>query len=96
MDNLSTVIIACGSHSSVLDYINPLKYMSQDQYILIWQHLFATILSGFWARLLASASLFLAFFIGVYRQRVVAGIVLYFTAVLIAYGGTLLKFLLGF
>ena len=38
---------------------------------------------------------FLAFFLGVYRQRIVAGVLLFFLSVAIAYGGCMLKFVLG-
>lgn len=83
--------ILSSSNTSIVDYLNPLRYMSHEQYILIWRHLFDTILHGFWAKLLASGSLFLAFFFGVYRQRVVMGITLYFVSILIAYGGFIIK-----
>lgn len=86
---INTVGIA--EHSSVLDYLNPLRYVSQDQYILLWSHLFSTILQGFWAKLIASCALFLAFFFGVYRQRLVMGIVFYCIAIGIAYGGFIIQ-----
>jgi hypothetical protein len=90
---LTVLIEAAGSStgSNILDYINPLKYMSHEQYILIWGHLFNTVLQGFWAKLIASSSLFLAFFLGVYRQKLVMGVVLYALAVAIAYGGFIVK-----
>jgi len=81
--------------TSMLDYLNPLRYISHDQYMILMKNLFNTILQGFWSKLLASASLFLAFFFGVYRQRIGAGISLYFLAIVIAYGGGLVKVLFG-
>ena len=78
-----------------IDYLNPLTYMSHTQYLSLWRVLFETVLQGFWAKLFASSALFLAFFIGVYRQRIVAGILLFFVAVTIAYGGCFLRFVLG-
>jgi hypothetical protein len=42
-----------------------------------------------------ASALFLAFFIGVNRQDIVAGILLYFVSIAIAYGGFILKFVLS-
>ncbi len=81
--------------SHFIDYLNPLTYMSHSQYMSLWRVVFEAVLQGFWARLFASSALFLAFFIGVYRQRIVAGVLLFFVAVAIAYGGSILKFVLG-
>jgi len=72
-----------------IDYLNPLTYMS------LWRTLFEAMLQGFWAKLFASSALFLAFFIGVYRQRIVAGVLLFFLSVAIAYGGCIFKFVMG-
>jgi hypothetical protein len=82
-----------GAH--FIDYLNPLAYMSHAQYMSLWRTLFQAVLQGFWAKFFASFALFLAFFIGVYRQRIVAGILLFFLSVAIAYGGCMLKFVLG-
>jgi hypothetical protein len=78
-----------------IDYLDPLTYMSHAQYMSLWRVLFETMLQGFWAKFFASFALFLAFFIGVYRQRIVAGVLLFFFSVAIAYGGCMLKFVLG-
>ncbi|OPY65133.1 MAG: hypothetical protein A4E63_03111 [Syntrophorhabdus sp. PtaU1.Bin050] len=78
-----------------IDYLNPLTYMSHAQYMSLWRALFEALLQGFWAKLFASSALFLAFFIGVYRQRIVAGVLLFFVSIAIAYGGCILKFVLG-
>ena len=78
-----------------IDYLNPLTYMSHAQYMSLWRLLFGALLQGFWAKLFASSALFLAFFIGVYRQRIVAGVLLFFVSIAIAYGGCILKFVLG-
>ncbi|MGD0232814.1 MAG: hypothetical protein ABSC19_21095 [Syntrophorhabdales bacterium] len=69
--------------------------MSHTQYMSLWRVLFQAVLQGFWAKFLASFALFLAFFLGVYRQRIVAGVLLFFLSVAIAYGGCMLKFVLG-
>ena len=89
-----------GDHSVMtaahfIDYLNPLTYMSHAQYMSLWRALFQAVLQGFWAKFFASFALFLAFFIGVYRQRIVAGVLLFFLSVAIAYGGCILKFVLG-
>ncbi len=78
-----------------IDYLNPLTYMSHAQYMSLWRLLFEAILQEFWAKLFASSALFLAFFMGVYRQRVVAGVLLFTVAIAIADGGCVLKFVLG-
>ena len=78
-----------------IDYLNPLTYMSHAQYMSFWRALFEAVLQGFWAKLFASSALFLAFFLGVYRQRVVVGVLLFFVSVMIAYGGCVLKLVLG-
>ena len=89
-----------GDHSVMtaahfIDYLNPLTYMSHAQYMSLWRVLFQAVLQGFWAKFFASFALFLAFFFGVYRQRIVAGVLLFFLSVAIAYGGCILKFVLG-
>ncbi len=78
-----------------IDFINPLTYMSHSQYMAVWRTLFETVLEGFWAKLFASSALFLAFFVGVYRQRIVAGVFLFFVSIAIAYGGCILRFVLS-
>ena len=56
-----------------IDYLNPLTYMSHAQYMSLWRVIFQAVLQGFWAKFFASFALFLAFFLGVSRQRIVAG-----------------------
>lgn len=80
---------------SLIDYLNPLTYVSAEKYTTIWQHLFATVLEGFWARFLASLALLLSFFVGVYRQQIVPGVVFFILAVAIAYGSCITKLILG-
>ncbi len=72
-----------------LDYFNPLKYVSQEQYVSIWQALFMGMLHGFWARLLAWSCLVFAFVFGVIRQNVGFAVVLLATAVVVTYCGGL-------
>lgn len=81
--------------ANFIDYLNPLTYLSNAQYMSLWRVLFQAVLQGFWAKFFASFALFLAFFLGVYRQRIVAGVLLFFLSVAVAYGGSMLKFVLG-
>lgn len=94
MNELNTLLdtIQC---TNVLEYLNPLRYVSHDQYIFFMKNLFNTLLHGFWSKLFATSSLFLAFFFGVYRQRIATGVSLYFLAIFIAYGGGIVKLLFG-
>lgn len=80
---------------SLIDYLNPLTYMSAEKYTLIWQHVFATVLEGFWARFLASFALILSFFVGVYRQQIVLGVVFFVVAVAVAYGSCVTRLIFG-
>lgn len=73
------------------DNLNPLHYFSNKEYVNIWQILFATFLQGFWSRVFAVITLSLAFWVGVYRQRFVIGILLFTTSVFITYLGGLFQ-----
>ena len=75
-----------------LDYINPLQYFTMDEYTSIWTNMFATILSGFWARCFAWTCLVLALYFIIRRQRYTAGATFMVIAALLAYGGALFKF----
>ncbi len=74
-----------------LELLNPLKYFSQAEYISFWQHLFATLLSGFWARLIAALCLIFSFWFGVYRRRLGLSVLFFILTVLISYLGGLLR-----
>ena len=50
-------------------FMNPLNYMSGEQYESFWQTMFSTFLQGFWARLLAWTTLALALFFLIYLKR---------------------------
>lgn len=71
--------------------LNPLNHLSSGDYVSIWQILFATFLQGFWSRVFAVAALSLAFWLGVYRQRFVLGVLLFSTSVIITYFGGMIK-----
>lgn len=74
-----------------LEFFNPLKHFSQAEYISFWQFLFATLLSGFWARFIASLSILFSFWFGVYRRRPGLGALFFGLAVFISYLGGLMK-----
>lgn len=77
--------------NELLNYINPLKYFTAEQYSSLWQNLFVTVLSGFWARMLVLLFLGLAIWFGIRREQIASGIVYFIMAVFIAYGGGILK-----
>ena len=81
-----------GDQSAFIDNLDPTKHVSQEKYLEFWQVLFSTVLQGVWAKVLASAALFLAFWFGVRKQQFMMGIVFFFISILFAYGGTILKF----
>jgi ABC-type Fe3+ transport system permease subunit len=77
---------------NVLEYLNPQHYVTSERYVHMWQGLIATLLLGFWARFLAAACIFLAFYFMVRRQRYQAGVWFIVLASILIYGGTVLKF----
>lgn len=76
----------------LLNYINPLKYFTADQYSLFWQNLFVTVLSGFWARMLVLLFLGLAVWFGIRKEQIASGLAYFITAIFIAYGAGILRF----
>ena len=77
---------------SWMDYLNPLSWMSPQQYLGFWQMLFSTLFLGLWSRLLAMSLLILAFWFGVRRRSFIMGFWCFAAATLLAYGGALLGF----
>lgn len=76
-----------------LEFMNPLRYFSHEEYQTFWRALFATVLQGFWARLFAASFLFLAFWFGVRKQRFQLGLACFVVAIAITYGAAVLRFL---
>lgn len=72
--------------SPLIEKLNPLHYMTPEQFTSLLQKFFATIFHGFWARVFFFSALFIAFYAAV-RQRnpslAVIGIVI---AAITAYG----------
>ena len=62
-------------------------------YTSLWQHLFSTLLQGFWGRLLALSFLLLSFWFGVRRRNFAAAAAFFVLALLVTYGAPLLKLL---
>ncbi|MBN2569812.1 MAG: hypothetical protein JXB42_10330 [Deltaproteobacteria bacterium] len=77
--------------NELLNYINPLKYFTGDQYSLFWQNLFTTVLSGFWARMLVLLFLGLAVWFGIRREQIASGMAYFIMAIFIAYGAGILR-----
>jgi len=75
----------------IIDTINPLTYYTPEQYSAFWQTLFATVLSGFWAKVLVIFFVVLGLWVVIKRDRIMAGLVIFLIAVFIAYGSSLLR-----
>ncbi|MDD3293692.1 MAG: hypothetical protein PHG20_03295 [Geobacteraceae bacterium] len=73
--------------------MNPLRYISGEQYTQLWKKLFATILQGFWGRLLAFTLLFLSFWFGVRRRNFAAAAAFFALALLATFAAPLLRLL---
>jgi hypothetical protein len=73
--------------------MNPLRYISGAQYTLVWKTLFATILQGFWGRLLAFTLLFLSFWFGVRRRNFATATAFFALALLVTFAAPLLRLL---
>jgi len=48
--------------------LDPVSHINGDHYVAWWQHAFATMLQGFWARFFAMAFLCLACYFGIRRR----------------------------
>jgi len=74
-----------------LDYLNPLKSFSEEEYMAFWRMLFANVLHGFLARAIASTALILSFWFGIKRRQLPAALMCYAFALVIAYGAAILE-----
>ena len=77
--------------TNFIEYFNPLKYFTYEQYISFWKMLFQTVLNGFWARALSATSLFLAFWFMARRQNIPMFIFFISMAFITAYLGGILN-----
>jgi len=78
---------------SWLRRINPLSYLSFEEYSASWRFLFSTLLQGFLGRLLAFSFLILSFWFGVRRRNFAVAFSFFILALLFTYGAPLLKML---
>jgi hypothetical protein len=76
-----------------LDLINPLAHMAPGEYLGFWQHLFATLLVGFWGRVCAGLLLILSFWLGVRRRNFILGFWTFLGAGILAYGAAAFRFI---
>lgn len=77
--------------TTYFDYFNPFKYVPADQYVSFWRALFATIFEGVFARIFAVSFLVLAFWTGVYRQRIGSGATFFVLSLVVTYFGGVLR-----
>ncbi len=78
---------------SFLDAINPMSYMSHEQYNSFWYMMFSTLLQGFWARLLACVTLALALFFLIYLKRPGLSVVFVLISTIATYFGGVFGFI---
>lgn len=55
-------------NNAAIEKLNPLHYVTADEYAAFCQKLFSTVFHGFWARFVFFSLLVVAFYVGV-RQR---------------------------
>lgn len=77
----------------LLQRMNPIRYITGPNYASLWKSLFATVLQGFWGRLLACSLLFLSFWFGVRRRNFAMASLFFGLALLATFGAPLLKLL---
>ena len=70
-------------------YLNPLRYFTEQQYASFWSRMFETVLSGFWAKAISVCLFALAFYFMVRRQNVQVFVILFLLALAAAYAGGL-------
>ena len=78
---------------SFLDVINPMSYMSHEQYNSFWYMMFSTLLQGFLARLLACVTLALALFFLIYLKRPGLSVVFVLISTIATYFGGVFGFI---
>ncbi len=76
-----------------LERLNPLSHVSGANYADHWKALFATVLQGFWGRLLASTLLILSFWFGVRRRNFAMASLFFVLAVMATFASPILRFL---
>jgi len=76
----------------VVNFFNPLHYVSSEKYAEFWGYLFHTIFCGFWARLFAVVFLVMGLWLAVRRQRLGPAVLFYLLSFIITYGGGIYRF----
>ena len=74
-------------------WIDPMSHMTHAEYLSFWSRMFATLLSGFWSRLICACLMFLSFWFGVRRRNFYAGAMMLLLATIVAYGAGVFHFL---
>jgi len=77
---------------SLVNFFNPLQYVSSEKYAEFWNYLFHTVFYGFWARLFAVVFLIIGLWLAVRRQRLGPAAVFYLLSFIITYGGGIYRF----
>jgi len=77
----------------LLQRMNPVRYITGESYADHWRHAFATVLQGFWGRLLACSFLFLSFWFGVRRRNFAMAALFFALALLVTFASPLLGLL---
>lgn len=77
----------------VLKFLNPLTYMSREEYAEFWIRVFQTIFYGFWGKLFACCLFTLGLWFAIRKQRLRTAAIFYFLAFTLAYGGGIYRFL---
>lgn len=78
----------------LINFFNPLRYMSREEYADFWLRLFQTVFCGFWGKLLALSLFIIGLWFAIRRQRLRTAVIFYLLSFVLAYGGGVYKFLL--
>ena len=78
---------------SVIEWLNPLHYWTQEHYAAFMHKTFTMFFHGFWARLFFFIFIFLAFWTGVRSRNPTLAAVCLFLSAVIAYSGGLVDWL---
>ncbi len=87
------VLQVMASNADLLQKMNPMRHFGEEQYLGFWYTLFATVLKGFWGRVIAIVCTIMSLYWGVRRQRFFVALTFLAVAIFVMYGGGLLKFL---
>lgn len=80
-------------YTSLLDYLNPLKYFTHEEYSSIWRLLFETIFNGFWAKFLSVTFLIISVWLITRRRNAIGSGLCLLISFLFAYFSSIMKIL---